>query len=543
MARDTGKIALGCGVAQLRSDLIRSRFRCKLRGLNQAAKWASEMFSSLPPPDERHAARLDPGGPCPTISEYLLAKDYFDIDEYDRAAYHAQGSSCPEARFLHYYAQYLAAEKRRLDLMTDLHNCSLDAGGQLSLFCDLRKVLQKLKSSERLYDDGFLFYVYGLVLIKLDLVTEALEALETAITLEPLNWSAWHELASIVSDKATLDRLSLPDHWFKHFFNAAVYLELQLNEEALTIYNQLLSTFGSSNYIKTQVAIIKHNLRNVDGAIQLFTEIRQSDPCRLDSMDIFSNLLYVKAMRPELCSLAHSANHIDPFRVETCCCVANYYSLRGQHNKAIQYFNRALQLKPDHLSAWTLMGHEYMEMKNTGAAIQSYRSALKCNKRDYRAWYGLGQTYEILKMPSYCLYYYSVARSLRPNDSRMIIASGETLEKLERYTEALKCYWKAGALFKLANLYEKLGDKQKAAAAYNDFVYQQTDPCKDPLFQQSNLAHAHKFLANYYLGKSNYKLAHRSAQSCVQFTETREEGKNILKQISSLTKGTDLVFT
>ena len=62
-------------------------------------------------------------------------------------------------------------------------------------------------------------------------------------------------------------------------------------------------------------------------------------------------------------------------------------------------------------------------------------------------------------MPAYCLYYHSVARSLRPNDSRMIIASGETLEKLERNNDALKCYWKAGALGKLAALYEKLNEK------------------------------------------------------------------------------------
>ena len=59
-----------------------------------------------------------------------------------------------------------------------------------------------------------------------------------------------------------------------------------------------------------------------------------------------------------------------------------------------------------YLSALTLMGHEYMEMKNTHAAIQSYRQAIEVNRRDYRAWYGLGQTYEILKMPFYCLYYY-----------------------------------------------------------------------------------------------------------------------------------------
>lgn len=53
----------------------------------------------------------------------------------------------------------------------------------------------------------------------------------------------------------------------------------------------------------------------------------------------------------------------------------NYYSLRSQHEKAALYFQRALKLNPRYLGAWTLMGHEYMEMKNTSAAIQAYRWA------------------------------------------------------------------------------------------------------------------------------------------------------------------------
>ena len=54
----------------------------------------------------------------------------------------------------------------------------------------------------------------------------------------------------------------------------------------------------------------------------------------------------------------------------------NYYSLRSNHEKAVQYFQRALRLNPHYLAALTLMGHEYMEMKNTNAAIQCYRQAI-----------------------------------------------------------------------------------------------------------------------------------------------------------------------
>lgn len=129
-------------------------------------------------------------------------------------------------------------------------------------------------------------------------------------------------------------------------------------------------------------------------------------------------------------------------------------------------------MNPQYLSAWTLLGHEFMEMKNTNGAIHSYRQAIgkvseskknqnfignasiishlyvlfnsiEVNRRDYRAWYGLGQTYEILKMPFYGLYYYKQAQLLRPHDSRMVLALGEAYEKQDKIQDALKCYYKA----------------------------------------------------------------------------------------------------
>jgi anaphase-promoting complex subunit 8 len=51
----------------------------------------------------------------------------------------------------------------------------------------------------------------------------------------------------------------------------------------------------------------------------------------------------------------------------------NYFGMRGEHEKAVKYFSRATQLDPNYLAAWTLMGHEYLEMKNSHAAIESYR--------------------------------------------------------------------------------------------------------------------------------------------------------------------------
>ena len=65
---------------------------------------------------------------------------------------------------------------------------------------------------------------------------------------------------------------------------------------------------------------------------------------------------------------------INKYRTETCCVIGNYYSLRFEQMFTSR--QRALKLNPGYLSALTLMGHEYMEMKNTHAAIQSYRQEM-----------------------------------------------------------------------------------------------------------------------------------------------------------------------
>lgn len=542
-------------------DLQQCYHQASIRGLKHCAKWAAELLLSLSNSDLNQSANTtingskSPSGDTsfvvphtPQEPDYLMAKACYDLFEYDRAAFFVKNSKSKECKFLYYYSRYMAADKKRLDLMAETNSSSSSPGAtastatmdiSLNIFTELRNEVSTLYQCNELELDSYILYVYGIVLLKLDLNSEAINVLVKSVNADPLNWSAWSQLATVIDSKTQLDQLQLPAHWIRKLFFGAVYLELQMNEEALELYYDLLEVFKNSNYILSQLAIAKHNVRDVDGAIALFNEIRETDPCRLDSMDIFSNLLYVKDKRAELSSLAHAANNIEPFRVETCCCIANFYSLRGQHTKAVSYFARALQLNAKHLSAWTLMGHEYMEMKNTGAAIQAYRSAIKCNKRDYRAWYGLGQTYEILKMPSYCLYYYTIARSLRPNDPRMMIATGETLEKLDRNQDALKCYWKAGwsALTKLAGLYDKIGDKDKAAAAYNDYITKSSEFADEQaaVVNMSELQQAHKFMANYYFNRGDVTSAYKEAQTCMQWPETRDEARQIIKQIHAKT--------
>lgn len=78
-------------------------------------------------------------------------------------------------------------------------------------------------------------------------------------------------------------------------------------------------------------------IADFDGAEEIFEGLLASDPHRMSHMDIYSNILYVKGDSPKLSYLAHKASMTDKYTVETCCIVGNYYSLKGEHEKAIAY--------------------------------------------------------------------------------------------------------------------------------------------------------------------------------------------------------------
>ncbi|KAJ8867622.1 hypothetical protein PR048_031425 [Dryococelus australis] len=426
----------------VKMDLKRAIYECSQRGLYHSTKLAelNHSLSSVELEPSDIAKCQQPLEIDDEADTYLLAQSYFNLKEYDRCAYFTENCKSPRAKFLNRYSRYLSIEKKKVEnrvdsitppdptLQAELQNLSVE------LRCDY--------SARQL--DGFGLYLYSIVLKKLDLLKEACDVLVEATHKESSHWGAWLELTSLITDRAKLNSLTLPNTWIKHFFMAHAYLDLQLNDEALEIYGYLQNKgFKKSTYVQAQIAIAYHNKREVELAISTFSKLQKLDPYRLDNLDTYSNLLYVRELRLELAHLAHHVSQVDKYRVETCCVIGNYYSLRTEHQKAVLYFQRALKLNPQYTSAWTLMGHEYMEMKNTNAAILSYRQAIEVSRRDYRAWYGLGQTYEILKMYFYCLYYYKQAQFLRPNDSRMLIALGETYEKLEKKEDAIKCYYKA----------------------------------------------------------------------------------------------------
>uniref|UniRef100_A0A6G1SPK1 Cell division cycle protein 23 n=1 Tax=Aceria tosichella TaxID=561515 RepID=A0A6G1SPK1_9ACAR len=473
-------------VNKIRTELWTCHILSEQRCLRKACEWAEDLLFALPEEgEEKLLAKLEkdlnnPSGDFNPRFEH--AKTCFELHEYDRAAHILRDHlDDDKLRFLHYFAKYKGAEKKRFDLMNEVTiNIHKKA---MSKFNELRDSLER--SMDRRKPDGWLLYVYGLVLYKFKLTKNSVDVLVKAINLTPNNWSAWYMLSLLIESQQQLNTVSLPNHLFKVFFYHMMRIELDIPIEepwvlvgAKETKNFLDKYFKSSLFIKTLAAkSLGYQQLKHDDAIEVFAQIRLEDPYRQDAMEVYSNLLFVKRMRKELSKLAYEIEKVDPFTSEANSCIANSFSAREQHTKAIVYFTRALRINPDLSVSWSLLGHEYGEMKSMEKAIQAYRYSISINKRDCRAWLGLGQAIESLTHTTagpnlgHCLYYYSQVAKYRPNNPTMFLGLGTVYERLGDKEQAIICFKRAGqeGLFKLAKLYET-NDMHREAAELSSYM-------------------------------------------------------------------------
>ncbi|KAJ9125163.1 hypothetical protein QFC22_000117 [Naganishia vaughanmartiniae] len=333
-----------------------------------------------------------------------------------------------------------------------------------------------------------------------------------------------------------------------NFFAVHVMLDLHsATDMMLRTVNDLQKLFPTSSHLMAARALTLYHMRNFEDAEKAFDDLREMDPFRLDEIEIYSNMLYVMNKKAKLAQIAHEYAQIDKNRAEVCCLIGelllsigtatresltppqmlftgNYFSSRDEHMKAIQYFKRSLQLNRDYLPAWTLMGHEFVELKNSHAAIEAYRRAVDVNPKDYRAWYGLGQVYELLDMHYYAIQYYNRATALRPYDCRMWEALAAVYEHLERYNDAIQCHQRAllGAdaaqtlqiLGKLAHLHDNIEDYKAAAAVHRRYIHVAEREGRNV----GMMATSYLYLAQYELD-----LLHRDANEYQQQNEEDED--------------------
>lgn len=563
--------------------------------LFQAAKWCAEALNGLAQPDQKESVPFE----YPMLEQdiedrmdqekLMLAKAYFNCKEFDRASYVLKDCKSGSGLFFRLYCILISVDKKateETDGSINLGSLFLLGGGRHessdaaneynntanrgkeelvgSLNIKLSKIIQESEnyhSKPENKPNAFLYYLNGIVYNKKKKYAMAQQNLFQSLRLFPYNWSCWQELIATLNTfdeaiafihKLKAAKSSLTNNIMFHFFEVVILQEFYQQLASLKAnLDGLLHTFPKFNFLKVQQFLIAYHGLDYFLAENIFDQILIEDPLRIDDLDTYSNMLYVMEKKSKLSFLAQFASLVDKFRPETCCIIANYHSMKGEHEKAIMYYKRALTLNKNCLSAWTLMGHEFVELKNSHAAIESYRRAVDTNPKDFRAWYGLGQAYEVLDMHLYALYYYQKATSLQPLDKRMWQAIGNCYEKIDKFEEAIRSFEKAlkidnyskGGIdnmeepfnyephvcFRLATISQKLG-RSKDTYKYMKLCFDQEyewgisdETSKARLWLARNALENHRFDEAYELAKD---LNHSNAHDVEEARSIAREARN-----------------
>eukprot|EP01041_Mallomonas_annulata_P003336 gene3336-6600_t len=576
---------------KLKTILRQAIHDLNIRGLRLAAKWASEQLLGISDSSDDDDIAFQ-SSYTEKISNaendlILFANTLLGSGEYQRCASlmrtHNKKINSMLGKFIGFYALFMAGEKLKDQNITESPEGIDKTRSRNPFLLDLIRDMSLLYRENRM--DGFLLYLYGVVVrdIRLQGSTTASDMAQTpsartiliqSLQTFPLISSSTahyndhhHHMQDIFkkpddvgvqdsdnnnnnnsssngrssnsnsdSNKAVFNQAMSLGGWTMNLsYRVHMSLESQKGSEAIELLNQLLKLFPKSLIVATQLARAYYCSREYDKAQSYFEHIRAADPYRLEHIDTYSNILYVREKRADLSHLAHVTTKIDKFSPEVCCVVGNYYSLKGQHEKAVLHFQRALKLNP-----WTLMGHEYVELRNTAAAVQSYRQAVDVSPSDYRAWYGLGQTYEMLHLYQ--------AAALRPEDARMWSAVGSCHGRLGGQVAAIRAYERAVdcedsegiATRELARLYRETGQLSRAASCYLRHVMSLGETAE----VDSDSAEALLFLSNHHKDRGELSQAETFCSRLLCFAGPEGgEARALLRELRAVATATTATTT
>jgi anaphase-promoting complex subunit 3 len=201
----------------------------------------------------------------------------------------------------------------------------------------------------------------------------------------------------------------------------------------------------NTGWVQHQIGKAYFEMSDYQNAHRALENMRKIDPHRIKGLDILSTTLWQLKKEVELSNLAQQAVAFDKMAPESWFVVGNCFSLQKEHETAITFFRRAIQLNPSFTYAHTLCGHEFTSNEDFDKAISCYRDAIRVDARHYNAWYGLGAIY--FRQEKFDLAEYHFQRALDINSQSSVLhchlgmaqhQNGKTVDALETLSGAFR---------------------------------------------------------------------------------------------------------
>ncbi|XP_036195987.1 cell division cycle protein 27 homolog isoform X10 [Myotis myotis] len=201
-------------------------------------------------------------------------------------------------------------------------------------------------------------------------------------------------------------------------------------KEAINILSHLPSHHYNTGWVLCQIGRAYFELSEYMQAERIFSEVRRIENYRVEGMEIYSTTLWHLQKDVALSVLSKDLTDMDKNSPEAWCAAGNCFSLQREHDIAIKFFQRAIQVDPNYAYAYTLLGHEFVLTEELDKALACFRNAIRVNPRHYNAWYGLGMIYYKQEKFSLAEMHFQKALDINPQSSVLLCHIGVVYKKL-----------------------------------------------------------------------------------------------------------------
>mmetsp|Transcript_17303 Transcript_17303/g.49155 ORF Transcript_17303/g.49155 Transcript_17303/m.49155 type:complete len:744 (+) Transcript_17303:67-2298(+) len=213
--------------------------------------------------------------------------------------------------------------------------------------------------------------------------------------------------------------------------------------QALQLLNHLPRRHHDTVYVLDLVGKCFFEAAEYKKAEEVFQKVWKMEPHRTEGLEIYSTALWHLRKDIALGSLAQHFLQGNRLKPEVWCVVGNCFSLQKEHDTAIKFFKRAIQVNPSFAYAYTLCGHEFVANEKFDKAVPMYEQALTIDPRHYNAWWGLGNIYHRQEEHENAKYHFVKALEINRNNSVLRCYLGMVLDALNNPLLALDNFHKA----------------------------------------------------------------------------------------------------
>uniref|UniRef100_A0A913I4T8 Cell division cycle protein 27 homolog n=1 Tax=Strongyloides stercoralis TaxID=6248 RepID=A0A913I4T8_STRER len=211
-----------------------------------------------------------------------------------------------------------------------------------------------------------------------------------------------------------------------------------LCQDALERLDELPGEFQSNPLVLELRARALFERGDYKSAADIFQTLRELYPHRLDGMEVLSTALWHLQDASKLSALANELVKENRTSAIAWCVAGNCFSVQKLHETAIECLQRSIILNPRFAYAYSVLGHELIDIDKLDDAIRCFRKAITLAPKDYRAYFGMGMIYQMKENYPVALTNFEKAVACNPSNTKLLCQLGVCEQALRRNDQALK---------------------------------------------------------------------------------------------------------